>query len=518
MPVPDHSSREADSRELRTVHFPAMIPQHSIVPAPAAIDLVAGEPFVFDQDTRIVADPALPDSERLAEYLAGLLRPSTGFGLHVTTDHRSDATNAVVLQSAPEAGETGGEAYTLEVAPGRITLAAAEPAGAFRGVQTLRQLLPAAVEAHESTFTKGPWTVPACRISDRPRFGWRGAMLDVARHFLTVHEVKQFIDAMALYKLNVLHLHLTDDQGWRIEIDAWPELARTGGRTQVGGGGGGFYTRQEYAELVRYAQDRYITLVPEIDVPGHVHAALASVPDLNPDGVAPLPYGGIRVGFSALPVDADLTYRLLADVLREVAEMTPGPYIHIGGDEVESLPEEAYVAFIERVQEMVARTGKQMVGWEEIARARLRPGTVVQHWRSDSVTQALGHGAKLVLSPASKVYLDMKYDAGTELGLPWAGYVEVRDAYEWDPATLLTGVEEHDVLGVEAPLWSETLRNITAAFYMAFPRLPALAEVGWTPAADRDWEDFRRRLAAHAARWRLLGINYHRSPQIEWDR
>lgn len=494
-----------------------MGPQHRIIPAPAAFELHADGAFVLDADTRIVADPALPDAARIAEHLAALLRPATGLALPVSEGAGGGAANVIVLVHAPDGGDPGDEAYTLRVVPERITLSAAVPAGAFRGVQTLRQLLPARIESQESVFTPGPWTAPACTVRDRPRFGWRGAMLDVARHFIPVHEVKQFIDAMALYKLNVLHLHLTDDQGWRIEIQSWPALARVGGSTQVGGGPGGYYTRDDYAEIVRYAQDRYITVIPEIDVPGHVHAALASVPELNAGGAAPAPYQGIRVGFSALPVESEAALRLVDDVLRELAEITPGPYLHIGGDEVESIPDEAYAAFIERVQESVARTGKRAVGWEEIAKSRLLPGTVVQHWKNDTVGRVAKEGARLVLSPASRVYLDMKYDARTELGLPWAGYVEVRDAYGWDPASLLPEVEEADVLGIEAPLWTETVRNLTAAFYLVFPRLPAIAEVGWTPAAEREWEGFRVRLAAHAPRWRLLGINYHRSPQVDWD-
>ena len=204
------------------------------------------------------------------------------------------------------------------------------------------------------------------------------------------------------------------------------------------------------------------------------------------------------------------------DVVRELAAITPGPYIHVGGDEVEALTREEYAKFIERVQEIVTRHGKRMVGWEEIATAQLLPTTIAQQWRSDSATAALKYGAKLVLSPASRAYLDMKYTPRTELGLKWAGYTEVRDAYDWDPATFLKGVSEKDIIGVEAPLWSETLKNITAAQFMAVPRLPALAEVAWTPAALKNWEDFRLRLATHAPRWNLLGVNYYRSPMVPW--
>ncbi|HEU0302908.1 MAG TPA: family 20 glycosylhydrolase, partial [Longimicrobium sp.] len=259
-------------------------------------------------------------------------------------------------------------------------------------------------------------------------------------------------------------------------------------------------------------------VVPEVDLPGHTNAALASYAELNCDGVAPDRYTGIEVGFSSLCVDNEVTYRFLDDVFGELAALTPGPYLHIGGDEVEALGRKDYVRFIERVQEIVDRHGKRMIGWEEVAKAALRSTTLVQQWKSDSAAAAVRHGARLILSPGPKVYLDMKYTPGTELGLYWAGFVEVRDAYDWEPATLLPGVAETDVIGVEAPLWTETVKNLTAAYYLAFPRLPAVAELGWSPAAARDWESFRLRLAAHAPRWHLLGINYHRSPQVPWDR
>jgi hexosaminidase len=362
----------------------------------------------------------------------------------------------------------------------------------------------------------GTWTVPVGIIIDQPRFAWRGAMLDVARHFFTVHEVKQYIDLLALYKLNILHLHLSDDQGWRIAINSWLRLTSIGASTQVGGGPGGFYTQQDYAEIVRYAQDPYITVIPEIDMPGHTNAALAAYPGLSCGKRPPALYTGIEVGFSALCVDNDSTYKFVDGVVRELVAITPGPYIHIGGDEVEALSHEEYARFIERVQEIVTRYGKRMVGWEEITKARLLPTTIAQQWKSDSAIAALKYGAKLIVSPASRAYLDMKYTPRTELGLKWAGYVEVKDAYEWEPATFLKGVTERDIVGVEAPLWTETVRNITAAQYMALPRLPALAEVGWTPAANKNWESFRLRLAAHAPRWHFLGVNYYRSPLVPW--
>jgi hexosaminidase len=360
------------------------------------------------------------------------------------------------------------------------------------------------------------------RIADRPRFAWRGAALDVARHFFTVDEVKRYIDLISLYKLNVLHLHLTDDQGWRIAIDGWPKLTTHGGSTQVGGGRGGFYTKRDYLSIVRYARDRYITVVPEIDVPGHTGAALSSYPELNCDDRAPALYTGISVGFTSLCLDKEVTYRFVGDVIAQLAALTPGPYLHIGGDEAQTVPDDRYVAFVERVQRMVRAHGKRAIGWQETAKAELPPSSVVQYWDlrsgSDAVRRAAERGGKVLLSPASRVYLDMKYDPGTKLGLEWAGHVEVRDAYDWDPAGLLDGIGEQDVLGVEAQLWSETLRSVRDMELMAFPRLPGIAEVGWSPASSRNWDGYRRRLAAQAPRWAAMAVDYHRSPQVAWPK
>jgi hexosaminidase len=357
-------------------------------------------------------------------------------------------------------------------------------------------------------------------VVDHPRFAWRGAMLDVSRHFLRVEDVKRYMDLMALHKLNRLHLHLSDDQGWRIEIRSWPALATHGGSTEVGGGPGGYYTQAQYSDLVAYARERFIVVVPEIDMPGHTNAALASYPELNCDGVAPPLYTGIQVGFSTLCVDREITYRFVDDVVREISALTPGPYFHIGGDEVEKLTAEEYRRFIERVQGIVASHGKRMIGWDEIAPVELRPTSIIQYWRPGSsrpeIAEAVARGARVILSPADRVYLDMKYDTSTVLGLAWAGHTSVRHAYEWEPGTILEGVPESAVLGIEAPLWSETLGTIRDFEYMAFPRLAAVAEAAWSPAAARSWSDFRTRLGAQAARWSALGINYHRAPDVPW--
>ena len=340
-----------------------------------------------------------------------------------------------------------------------------------------------------------------------PRFEWRGVMLDVARHFFGVDDVKRFIDLLALYKLNRLHLHLTDDQGWRIEIRSRPRLAEQGDH----------FTQREYATIVAHAASRGVTVVPEIDVPGHVNAALVAYPELARPGVVPEPYSGTDVGFSTLDISNEESYAFVDDVVREVAALTPGAYVHIGGDEAAATKPDDYARFMRRAQEIVQRHGKRTIAWEEIAQAELLPGTIVQHWKQGELARrAVEQGAKVIMSPASRTYLDMKYDASTKLGFEWAGHVEVRDAYDWDPATQVPGVAEADVLGVEAALWSETLETIADVELMAFPRLAAVAEVGWSAQSERDWDDFRKRLAAQAPSLEALGVNFHRSAQIPW--
>jgi hexosaminidase len=484
-----------------------------VIPEPASITY-GGDAFVIKESVKIVVDAGNAEAARTAGLLAMVLRPSTGFAVPISTDG-APSSGAIVLRLTADAA-LGPEGYRLTAGRDSVRITANAAAGLFRGVQTLRQLLPPRIESH-LILSPTSWTVPGVTIMDRPRFAWRGAMLDVARHFFTVREVKQYVDLLALYKLNVLHLHLADDQGWRLEIKSRPKLTAMGSVTQVGGGPGGFYTQDEYSDIVRYAQERYITIVPEIDTPGHTNAALVGYPELSCSRRSPGPYTGTDVGFSTLCADKEETYAFVDDVVREIAAISPGPYFHMGGDENPILSHAEYTKFVERTQDIVNRHGKQMVGWEEISAARLKPTTISQAWASDTIAAAaVPYGAKVLMSPSKRTYFDMKYDDNTELGLKWAALIEVRDAYDWDPATYMKGVTEPNIAGVEAPIWAETVRNITAVEYLAVPRIPALAEVGWTPQSARNWESFRTRIATHAPRWNFLGINYYRSPQIPW--
>jgi hexosaminidase len=396
-----------------------------------------------------------------------------------------------------------------------VIIRAGAPAGLNAAVQTLIQLVPGGGQ--------GDVTIPGGGITDYPRFGYRGVMLDVARHFFTPDEVKSYIDAIAPFKINYLHLHLTDDQGWRLEIKSWPELTTVSGGagTGVDGAGPGFYTQDEYADLVAYASARFVTIVPEIDMPGHVNAAQTAYPELTADGNAVPPRTDQQVGYSSLVAAKEQTYAFVEDVIREVAALTPGPFVHVGGDEADATSAEDYRTFMTRVLPLVAKYGKRAVGWHEMAAIDLPDAAVPQFWRveatNDGVARAAANGNKVIMSPADRTYLDMKYDADSPLGLDWAGLLPVDRAYDWDPAERLPGVGEEALLGVEAALWAETLRSIADVQTMTFPRLPAVAEIGWSPRSARDWASFRRRIGAYGQRWTDQNIAFYRSPQVDWS-
>jgi len=490
------------------------ISMHSIIPAPATFRQTGPDAFAITPATAVLISGGDDRVTWIARQLALLVTNiDAPAAVRVETGAARDA--AIHLSLAASAEVVGDEGYELTVTPQRVTLAANQPAGLFYGVQTLRHLLPPSVE-YEAARGR-TLALPAVHIVDRPRFPWRGAMLDVARHFFGVQDVKRYIDLIAMLKMNRLHLHLADDQGWRIEIKSWPNLTKHGGSTEVGGGPGGFYTQEQFADIVAYARARFITIVPEIDMPGHTNAALSSYSGLNCDGKAPPPYTGIEVGFSALCVDNDVTYKFIGDVVREISALAQSPYFHIGGDEVKMLTPEHYARFIERVQGIVKSHRRRMIGWDEIAPVNLLATTIVQHWRPKTTPSvAAAKGVKFILSPADRAYLDMKYDKSTTLGLEWAGLIGVCHAYDWDPVTLLAGIPENAILGVEAPIWTETLVTMKDLEYMAFPRLAAVAEIGWTPAAGRKWEEFAVRLGAQEPRWTALGINFYRSAEVPW--
>ncbi len=425
------------------------------------------------------------------EYLLAEIQRVTGLDLTVNPAETDRAYGHIKLQLDANT-KSDDEAYTLDITEDTLTVSAAAPAGIFYGIQTLRQMLPHRLS---DTLTEKIFRIPTGKIEDAPEYAHRGVMLDVSRHFFTVAEVKQFIDYLAAYKINVFHIHLADDQGWRIEIKAYPELTEQGGRTAVGGGAGGYYTQADYKEIIQYATDRHITVIPEIDMPGHTNAALSSYAFLNCNGKKTKMYTGMRVGFSSLCIYKDTTYAFLDKVIGEIAALTPGEYFHIGGDEAHATKQKDYNYFIEKVQNIVAAHGKKMVGWDEITAVDLLPGSLAQHWQTpENALRAKAQGTKIIMSPAKKAYLDMKYDSSSQFGLRWAGYIPVDTAYLWSPQTYLPGIGKEDIVGVEAPLWSETVSNLAEAEYLLFPRLPGYAEMGWTPDSLRNWEEYEGRL------------------------
>ncbi|MFI5807588.1 beta-N-acetylhexosaminidase [Streptomyces sp. NPDC051561] len=496
----------------------APTPLGQVIPAPASVK-AGGPAYTLNHKTSIRVEGHSSEAKKVAAYLADVLRPSTGYELPVTSRGSRDA---ITLELGSRDKSLGDEGYRLQSGKRGVTITARKAAGLFNGVQTLRQQLPGKVESR--TRQQGPWQVAGGTIKDVPRYSYRAVMLDVGRHFLTVDQVKKYIDQAALYKVNKLRMHLTEDQGWRIAINSWPRLATYGGSTQVGGGPGGYYTKAQYKDLVTYAASRQMEVIPEVDMPGHTNAALASYAELNCNGVAPPLYTGTNVGFSSLCASKDVTYRFIDDVLREIAELTPGKYLHIGGDEAHSTSHADYVKMMDYAQDVVGKLGKKVMGWHQLTGAKQVDGKVAQYWGYDKtgaaerkqVADAAKAGTKLVISPADRTYLDMKYHKDTPLGLAWAGYVEVDRAYDWDPGSYLEGVPAESVLGVEAPLWTETLATSDQLEFMAFPRLPGVAELGWSPKATHDWNTYKVRLAAQAPRFEALGIDYYRSVKVPW--
>ncbi len=506
----------------------------AVIPVPAHVDARPGAPFVIGPGMRLVTD-GRPEAVATAVLMASRLGRVSDRPVAVVHE-QDEGPGAVVLRlgDAAEVGLPSGtdaaiahEAYRLEVTSESVVITAVAGPGLLHAAYTLQQCA-------EPGEAPGTWLVAAQLVVDLPRFTWRGLCLDVARHFFDVDAIRDVVDVMASYKLNVLHLHLTDDQGWRIDVPSRPELADVSGKTAVDGDPGGFYTAQDWARLVAYAESRHITVIPEIDMPGHVNAALHAVGDLTPTGRPAREYTGIDVGFSRLHADVPGTRPFLHDVLGDVAAMTPGPWVHIGGDEVLTMEADEYRALVRMAVEELAAAGKTVVGWQEIAGAldaagapgtpaleEALAGAVVQYWDeregAAEVTRAAELGARVVLSPATRVYLDMKYDDATPVGLEWAGHVEVRDSYEWEPLEVLPGVPADRVLGVEAALWTETVRTSEDLFLLLLPRLAAVAEVAWSPAERRGWEGFEARLPRQTRRWDEAGYTWYRSPQVRWS-
>ncbi|MEV6106321.1 family 20 glycosylhydrolase [Streptomyces sp. NPDC051940] len=525
----------------------------ALVPRPVVVQQDAGKaPFVLRPSLAVVADGAAAD---VAAQLAGRLRDATGFRVPV---FEHGGANAIRITVDPEAEYTVDgaaatpESYVLDVGVEGVSITAHTAHGAFNGVQSLYQLLPAWAESRTPVVTD--WTVPATHIEDAPRFSYRGVMLDVARSFQDVDAVKRYIDTLARLKMSVLHLHLADDQGWRIEITNdgkaagdpidYTALQRESGATAMNQRGyrnelgrTGYYTQEQYRDIVAYARDRFVTVVPEVDIPGHTNAALHAIPQLNTDRSLPArdPRTGVvdwngtaSVGYSALDERLDLTYTFVEHVFKQLADMTGGPYVHVGGDESHAMGHTRYVDFVSRaVPRVKAATGVGIMGWTEYAEAGLSQapgfwdGSVVQYWvgSGDWVRDFVAKGGKAVVSAAGGSYLDQKYTVDTPIGLSWAcsGLCDFQRYYNWDPTTTVSGgIPEPGVLGVEGPLWSETVRGSDQAEFLTLPRAAAILETGWTPKAQKDVADFASRLARLGTRLTVAGTNFYESPGARW--
>jgi len=489
----------------------------ALIPKPISV-VPTNSAFGLDNKT-VIYTQSNTEFEKVGQFLADKIASRLPLNIPVNNSTSGSVERIIYINQTDALDSDSPEAYQLYIKNDSIVLSAPTAAGAFRGIQTLRQLIP---EQSNDTLADQPmWLIPSGKIDDAPNFEYRGAMLDVARHFFSVDEVKRYIDQLAYYKFNAFHMHLTDDQGWRLEIKSWPKLTEIGAQSEVGGGEGGFYTQEQFKELVAYAADRHIQIIPEVDMPGHTNAANLSYPIFHAKGKAETPRvrTDMRVGYSSFDAYKDTVYSFLDDVIREIADISPSPYFHIGGDESHATPKKDYIHFIEKVEKIVQKHGKQAVGWNEIAQADISPSTVGQLWNEpESALKAAEKGCKIILSPAKKIYLDMKYDTLSKHGLNWAAYIPVDSAYNWNPETYVEGLSKESILGIEAPLWSETISNSEELEYLAFPRVIGYSELGWTPANDRDWEDYKNRLIGQLPYLTRNAIHFYPTEQVNWDK
>ncbi|MGI8907718.1 MAG: beta-N-acetylhexosaminidase [Candidatus Sumerlaeaceae bacterium] len=485
----------------------------SVIPKPASIEATAGSFTLGPQTVLSAANGGRPEAELFSEQLS----PATGFKLKVLDSSTTPpADNVVRFELVPDT-QLGEEGYELNVTPSGIHIRSYRPAGLFYACQTLRQLLPPDVlGTRVAPGTK--WTIPGVHVRDVARFAWRGHLFDVGRHFFKVDDVKRAIDLLALHKANVFHWHLTEDQGWRVEIKRYPKLTEVGAwRLQKDGSRyGGFYTQDEIRDVVAYAARRHVKVVPEIEMPGHSTAVLASYPEVGCTGG---PYQVLTdwgVYKDVYCPGQEQTYQFIYNVLDEVLQLFPSQYIHIGGDEcpkerwtscpkcqarknAEGLKDEHELQsyFVRRIDKYLAERGRRLVGWDEILEGGLAPGAVVQSWRGiKGGIAAANAGHDVIMSPTSHCYLDYSY-ATTSL--------EKSYSFEPIPTELAPDKAKH-VLGLEGNMWTEWVPNMERYDFQVYPRMAALAEVGWSQPQGRSWEEFSARMDEHSKRFLALGM------------
>jgi hexosaminidase len=505
-----------EQKKKRIIDFPKTdLAAENMIPKPLKI-IPTNTGFALDEFTAIYTSKNSSGFEEVGKFLAKKIKAKTDLDVQVNVDEIPNLETVIYINQSDSTELADPEAYQLYITQDSIILNSNTAEGAFRGIQTIRQIIP---ETSNDTLTTNPiWTIPTGKIIDNPQFEYRGSMLDVARHFFSVEDVKKYIDILAYYKYNVLHLHLTDDQGWRIEIKSWPLLTEVGGSTEVGGEAGGFYTQEQYTDIVNYASARHITIIPEIDMPGHTNAASVSYPILNGNGIKPELYEGTEVGKSTFDTRKDTVYAFIDDVVREISAITPGPYFHIGGDESHVTKKKDYIYFVEKVEKIVLKYDKRMIGWDEIGQADIDSTSISHYWASkENALDAVAKGMKVILSPAKKAYLDMEYDTLSKHGLHWAAYIPTDTAYNWAPETY-EGIPTESILGLEAPLWSETISDIGELEYLAFPRAIGYSELSWSTQENRDWENYKVRLANQAPFLDRMNVKYYPSPLIDWKK
>jgi hexosaminidase len=504
----------------------------AIIPCPASMDVSPGI-FRITESTSIEVDEDSAAGRAAGEYLAEILGQKTGQKIAVReTNSDGASTGAIRLATGWPLTSLGDEGYALVVTPRAVFVKAPQPRGVFSGIQTIRQLLvrippQAEAKAAEESIT---WQIPCVSIRDEPRYRWRGMLLDCGRHFMTKEFIKRYIDLLAYHKMNVLHWHLTEDQGWRIEIKKYPRLTEIGAwRGEGEERYGGFYTQEDVKEIVAYAKSRYVTVVPEIEMPGHCVAALASYPELSCTG-GPFDVSTCwGVHDDVYCAGNEKTFEFLEDVLTEVLELFPSEFIHIGGDEVpkarwkacpkcqarikaEGLKDENELQsyFIRRIEKFLNSKGRRLIGWDEILEGGLAPNATVQSWRGmKGAIAAATAGHDVVSSPTSHCYVNFP-QAPDPTAPDWMGLITLETIYSFEPTPPeLTPSQAKHVLGAECNLWTEHAPQ-ERVDGLAFPRLCALAEVTWTPKELRDWDDFLERLKRHCQRLDALGVKYYK--------
>jgi len=512
--------------------------EYNIIPYPQQLIPKSGS-FTFNNQTKVVCTSHQPDVIKLAGQFRDQIKLVTGFNLEIREKGTIDTLNSVIFQSSKTDNP---ESYKLIVSPKTIRIQAGAGNGFFYALQTLYQLMPVEVYGKKQVSMKD-WSANAVLISDSPRFGYRGLHLDVCRHFFPVEFIKKYIDAMAIHKFNTFHWHLTDDQGWRIEIKKYPRLTEVGSRRDEtlvgyyferfpqqydGKPTGGFYTQKEAREIVAYAKGRFITVIPEIEMPGHAQAAIASYPYLSctPDSVIKV---ATKWGiFKDVYNPSEVTFNFLEDVLTEIMDIFPSNYIHIGGDEClkdlwKKSPEcQALIQklnlkdenglqsyFVERIEKFVNSNGRQIIGWDEILDGGLAPNATVMSWRGIAGgIAAAKSGHDVIMTPGTHCYFD-KYQSDPETEpVTIGGYLPLSMVYQYEPIPAeLTAEEGKHILGAQANVWTEYMPTTESVEYMAYPRLSAMAEVVWSPKESRNWESFRRRMPAEFERYNQLDIH-----------